>query len=140
MNIEIPTTVPNLGTWEITRGSVEPFSWYPAPLPDGTIEDLSSYGSFVGQIRSDDTSSSTLLCTLTVTAAAPTQSDTDSVRLGLTARWKFSVTCPSSESKSTVTAIDTAENKGVFCFKGTAGAVERTFGQGLVVFIADRYH
>jgi len=137
---DIPSTVPDLGTWEITRGSVETFTWLPPPQADGTIEDLSSYGSFVGQIRSNDEDDSVLLCTLTVTATAPTQTDTTSTRLGVTDRWKFSVTCPSAQSQYSVAAIDTALNKGVFAFRGTAGSSKRQFGKGNVVFKPDRIH
>lgn len=140
---EIPSSVPDLGTWRITRGSIESFPWYPPPLANGTIEDLSAYGSWRGQIRSNDEDDSTLLCTLTVTASAPTQTDATSVLHGVTDRWLIQVTCPSAQSAYDVTAIDTALAAGhspVFAFEAVDGSTVRQFGKGRVVFEADRTH
>lgn len=127
---------------EVPRGGTWSFTYWPPPQPDGTIFSFSGYTGR-GEIRDCDATTTVLLATFTVTLVAPTQTDTDSVRLGITDRWRFVIALAASATDSTVAAIDTAIDAGkspVFDIEAVSGSTIKKIIRGPVKFLYDRTH
>lgn len=90
-----------------------------------------------GEIYSASGSAGVLLATFSVAITAPTQSDILSVNRGLTDEYKIVISLTAAATNSGVTAIDTAENKGVHLIELVNGTTIHGLITGPTIFNPD---
>ena len=136
MSAPIESGVPVL-TLRVNRGKTKSWTFWWGKDEDGVARSLSGFTGR-GQIYDTDGSSGVLLATFSVAITAPTQTDILSVNRGLTDEYKIVVSLTAAATDSTVTAIDTALNAGVFDIELVSGATVHGLCTGNIVFIPDR--
>lgn len=139
MSAAIESGVPVL-TLRVHRGKTKSWTFWWGKDEDGVARSLSGFTGR-GEIYDVDAATGVtqvLLATFTVAITAPTQTDILSVNRKLTDEYKIVVSLTAAATDSTVTAITTAKNEGVFDIELVNGATVHGLLTGNIVFIPDR--
>lgn len=130
-----PSDVPTLNL-TIKRGKTYARTFWWGKDENGTARSLSGFTGR-GEIYDVAGTSGVLLATFTVTITAPTQTDILSVNRGITDEYKIVISLTAAATNASVTAIDTASNKGVYDIELVSGTTIYGLVQGNVIFEPD---